>query len=75
MGNLKDDNFNEEQSKLISAIQEGFKKTIKPLIEKLNYIYQSLVEQDLIKPFAQANSPKQITERGWKLLKENKVDS
>ena len=74
MPNLKDDNFSEEQTKLISAIQEGFKKTIKPLIEKLNYIYQSLVDQDLIKPFAKANSPKQITERGWKLLKEKKVD-
>ena len=75
MASLKDDCFSEDQKKLLSEIQKGFKKTIKPLTEKLNYIYQSLVEQDLIKPFAQANSPKQITEKGLKLLKENKVDS
>ena len=68
MPNLKDDNFSQEQSKLILAIQEGFKKTIKSLTEKLNYIYQTLFDEGFIKPFDKTNSPKQITERGWKLL-------
>ena len=75
MSSLKDDNFSEEQSKLISAIQEGFKKTIKPLTEQLNYIYQSLVDQKLIEPLAVAESLKQITQKGNELLEKYNVNS
>lgn len=82
MSDLKDDFFSENEKKLISAIQDGFKKTITPLTEKLNYIteklnyiYQSLVDQGLIKPLATAKSLKRITEEGNKVLDKYNVDS
>ncbi|MCZ0933460.1 MAG: hypothetical protein OXJ52_09975 [Oligoflexia bacterium] len=75
MSDLKDNFFNKDEKKLISAIQDGFKKTITPLTEKLNYIYKSLVDQDLIKPLATAKSLKKITEEGNKVLDKYNVDS
>ena len=60
---------------LKTFFSEKLKETITPLTEKIDHIYNSLISKAIIKPLVQSNSPKQITERGEKLLKDNHVES
>ena len=85
MSNLRDDVFDKRDKNLLKAIKdmvfEPLSKQVKALskkmdhvLDKLEHVYQSLKNKGLIEPFTKSSSLKQITKRGYKLLKDNNVE-
>lgn len=60
---------------LAKFFSEKLDETINPLTKKIDHIYNSLISKAIIKPLVQSSSPKQITDRGRKLLNDYNVDS
>ena len=76
MGKLRDDDsFDERDVKLTQAILDGVKNLLKPINNKLDHVYNSLIKANLVNPLTETKSPKQITERGQELLNIHNVDS
>ena len=75
MSKLKDNFLSEEHQTLLSQIQEGFKKIIKPIekdIKEIKNNYSDLIKElkksGLLKSWTASYSLKQITERGQSII-------